>query len=104
VTGGREDVTRALAEHREVKPSVCACGSWSAFQEPGNHDCHLADVLAALSDERLAQAEAKVERVEAQAAKWRANPDDLWRGFEAFDLIDRALSGDAAPRTDGDTR
>jgi hypothetical protein len=53
---------------------------------------------------RLAQAEAKVERVR-QVPDWLAangmSPQEV--GFVRVN-IDAALSGDADPRTDGDTR
>jgi hypothetical protein len=78
MSGGREDVTRALAEHR-LLVTHCRCG-WPV---PRNvpllaaHEAHVADVLTSLSDERLAQAEAKVEPLLRLASLWDSVADRL---------------------------
>lgn len=71
MTGFSDDVTRTLAghyiaEHNHDGTKLCACGVW--FDDGLAHRAHLADALSAVADSRLADAEAKVERVEKHMA------------------------------------
>jgi hypothetical protein len=111
VTGGREDVTRLIDA---AMSAVNDPGQFTMqgtdnegglFGEPINAwqrralGAALIPVLASLSDERLAQAEAKVERVEAAMAAFEkdvANPGVSWvsTGMRALYNFRAALSGE----------
>jgi hypothetical protein len=106
----REDVTRALAEHRPTATEFCAGCDWTPVGIPGWRemdgddlfDTHRADVLTSLADERLAQAEAHVVHVTAEPIA----EDVVWceacEEWVTAGPPEAASSGDAAPRTDAD--
>lgn len=94
----REDVTRALADHRLLDAPTwhCRCNhmALSGYRSVEQWEAHLADVLTSLSDERLTQAEAKV-----QAVLNDLNDERLDTATVAYiqARVRAALSGDAAP-------
>jgi hypothetical protein len=120
-SAGREDVTRVLAEHWGRGTDIgtprafteyggwnqeCACGFplGDAGGEDGEerveaaHRAHLADVLASLSDERLAQAEAKALKDAADDLReWRQANATNYHTSQGLLALERKWRGACCP-------
>jgi hypothetical protein len=95
VTGGREDVTRALADHRGSWDRAivagwiwhCSCNATGtgsdAHMARHGHERHLAGVLASLSDEQLAQADEAAVRAWYEANMWSGCNGSRWERHAA---------------------
>jgi hypothetical protein len=96
VTGGREDVARALAELLREWRQTCERTGIPYTDEDAAAFAAEAYPLNLLSGERLA-----VARVEALCGEWERNErdHDPWYWSDAAEEVRAALSGDAAPRT-----